>query len=372
MSNTACPASRMPLLRSGPRSDARVAVRSADRHAPDAVERGVHDPERPARNSDTSASARSWVTADDLPRSRVDPRDLGARRARPDASVARRDRDVALLVEGADADRQQFRRVGRRVDLVNPRRVAVPDLAAGERNFRVGNGFLGTVTQIDGEGRASRPFLPQPNSTGRLPLTYGFGSLWIGSQDDTITRLDPRTLRPVAVIRGVSKPQAIANGANGVWVAEATRDDVVHIDPRTNRVISSIPIGGRATGIATTRDAVWVATPSEGRLWRLDPRANSVTASIDVGGQPTSVATSNGTVWVSSPNGALARINRTWSRRQLLSISPSRASPADARVSSSRSRSFQTGSEGSTYVRGVNRRLRTLPTRCFRAPHGVS
>ena len=182
-------------------------------------------------------------------------------------------------------------------------------LAAGGDSVWVANSFFGTVTQIDRDMQKSRPIRPQPRSTGRLPLAYGFGSLWVGSQDDTVTRLDPRTGRTLAVIRDVSKPQAIAVSANGVWIAEATRDDVVHVDPGTNHVVGSVPIGGTATSIASTGDAVWVTTPGEGRLWRIDPRTNSVTASIDVGTEPTSVTTSDGAVWVSSPNGTMERID---------------------------------------------------------------
>src|SRR6266540_1412684 len=173
---------------------------------------------------------------------------------------------------------------------------AIPySLAAGRRSLWVGNGFDGTLTRVE-NGRSSRPFRPQPRSTGRLSLAYGLGSVWVGSQDDTVIRLDPRTDRAVDVVRGVSKPEAIAIGSGSVWVAEATRDVVARIDPRTNHVVREIPIGGVGTDIAVGDSAVWVVTPGEGRLWRIDPRTNAITASIAVGEEPTSVVTTNAAV----------------------------------------------------------------------------
>ncbi len=186
---------------------------------------------------------------------------------------------------------------------------AIPySLAAGRRSLWVGNGFDGTLTRVE-NGRSSRPFRPQPRSTGRLSLAYGLGSVWVGSQDDTVIRLDPRTDRAVDVVRGVSKPEAIAIGSGSVWVAEATRDVVARIDPRTNHVVREIPIGGVGTDIAVGDSAVWVVTPGEGRLWRIDPRTNAITASIAVGEEPTSVVTTNAAVWVASPQGTLTSVD---------------------------------------------------------------
>jgi DNA-binding SARP family transcriptional activator/streptogramin lyase len=182
-------------------------------------------------------------------------------------------------------------------------------LAAGGGALWVGNGFDGTLTRIDSRGLASRPFRPEQRATGRLPLAYGLGSLWVGSQDNTVSRLDPRTDRTLAVIRGVRTPNAIATGFGGVWVAEASQDLVVHIDPRTNRVARTIPIGGLGSDIAAGDGAVWVVTPGEGRVWRINPLSNAVTAAIEVGGEPVHVAAGEGAVWLATSQGTLVRID---------------------------------------------------------------
>ena len=71
------------------------------------------------------------------------------------------------------------------------------------------NGFVGTLSRIAG-GSASPPFPPEPAAIGRLALAVGDGSLWAGSQDGAVTRLDPASGRTIAVIHGVRAPQAIA------------------------------------------------------------------------------------------------------------------------------------------------------------------
>lgn len=187
-------------------------------------------------------------------------------------------------------------------------------VAAGNGAAWVGNGFDGTLTRIDREGNPTPPFRPQPRARGRLPLAYGLRSLWVGSQDNTLTRLDPRSDRAVAVIHGVTEPQAVAVGAGSVWIAEGSRDGVLHVDPGTKRVVGETPIGGRGFAIAVGDGAVWVVTPAEGHLWRIDPRNGALTASIDVGDQPSFVVTTSDAVWTASRQGILTEIDPRTSR----------------------------------------------------------
>jgi YVTN family beta-propeller protein len=175
----------------------------------------------------------------------------------------------------------------------------------------VANGYDGTLTRIDPRnGLVSRGLRAEPGATGRLALATGEGSLWVASQDNVVARLEAETGRLVARIRAVPKPEALAVGAGGVWVAAATAATVARIDPRTNRVTRSIPIGGIPTAVATGARSVWVVTPAEGLLWRIDPRTNSVTARIAVGANPTAVVVSNGSVWVALGSaGTLVRVD---------------------------------------------------------------
>lgn len=182
-------------------------------------------------------------------------------------------------------------------------------LATNGSSVWVGDGFDGTLTRVDPSGRATGPFRPEPNSTGRLALAYGDGSIWIGSQDDSLTELDPRTDQVIAVTRGIGKPAAIAVSARAVWIAEATSDRLLRVGLRGDRMIESVPIGGTATNLAVGDGSVWAVTPEEGRLWRVDATTGAVTASIDVGLDLSLVAVINGQVWVASPLGTVEHVD---------------------------------------------------------------
>jgi DNA-binding SARP family transcriptional activator/DNA-binding beta-propeller fold protein YncE len=184
-------------------------------------------------------------------------------------------------------------------------------LAAGPGRAWVGNGFAGTVTSVDARsGLASTPFRSEPHATGRLALAYGAGSLWVGSQDNALTRIDPATDRTIARVPGVIAPEALAAQPHAVWVAQATRSSVLRVDPASNRVVRSIPIGGTATAVAADSQAVWALTPSSQRIWRIDPRTNAVSAVIEIGPSASDVAVAGNSVWtMAAATGTLQRID---------------------------------------------------------------
>jgi DNA-binding beta-propeller fold protein YncE len=196
-------------------------------------------------------------------------------------------------------------------------------IAAGAARAWVGNGYAGTVTQIDASrGLVSPPRRPEPSSTGRLALAYGAGSLWVGSQDNALTRIDPATGRTIARVPGVIAPEAIVAGSRAIWVAQAIRAALLRVDPRSDRIVRSIPLGGSASAVAVSTDAVWALTPRTQRIWRIDPRSNAVTAVVDVGPDVTDIALAGGSVWTAAAStGNLQRISaRTQSVVQTIAL----------------------------------------------------
>lgn len=182
-------------------------------------------------------------------------------------------------------------------------------LATGFGAIWVANAFDGRLVKVDTASGKARVFRPEPQSMGRTQITTGYGAVWTASQDGILTRLDPDSLRPSTLIRGVGFPEAITAGLDGVWIAQANRDELLRVDPARNRVVRSIPIGGFASAVATGDGAVWAVTPDEGRVWRIDPHTNAVVAAISVGGRPTAVTTTAGAVWIGSADGTITRID---------------------------------------------------------------
>ncbi len=111
-------------------------------------------------------------------------------------------------------------------------------------------------------------------------------------------------------------PSAIAVGEGAVWVANTQDDTVSRIDPRSAAVTQTIPVGAGPTGIAAAGGAVWVANSLGGTVSRIDPEANRVEATVEVGEAPQGVTVAHGLVWVTvqasaeAPDGARARGRR--------------------------------------------------------------
>ncbi len=132
-----------------------------------------------------------------------------------------------------------------------------------------------SVARIDPRTRevTTEPFAGAPSA--------GFGSLWI-RHDDTITRYDPSTNRPIARIH-VPHVMAIAFGDGRVWAVSGsvnTSDPsggtaaLTQIDPQTNRVLGT-PTQLQApqpVALAVSGHDLWIADYQRGLLhFKLTP-----------------------------------------------------------------------------------------------------
>ena len=120
---------------------------------------------------------------------------------------------------------------------------------------------------------------PRTRQTTTEPVSgapsAGFGSLWV-RHDDTITRYDPATRRPIA---GVHVPHAIAVafGDGRVWVVSGPTQApdpngppavLTQIDPQSNRILGT-PIRLAAplpVGVAVSGRDLWIADYQTGLL----------------------------------------------------------------------------------------------------------
>jgi DNA-binding SARP family transcriptional activator len=182
-------------------------------------------------------------------------------------------------------------------------------LASAEGLVWVANGYSGTVSRYDAARMLlSRPVRPEPKAIGRLALGYGPGGLWVGSQDNVLTRLD-RKGGVLARVDGVVGPENLAVGASSVWVAETGRAALARVDIRTRR-LRSVPLGGSAESVALGFGSVWAVTPDQDTLWRIDPADDAVSRAIVVGPDPTWVAVAGRYIWVASARaGTLTQVD---------------------------------------------------------------
>jgi YVTN family beta-propeller protein len=202
---------------------------------------------------------------------------------------------------------------------------APSDLVAEPRGAWVSDARTGAVTLIERERLVPARIIPTRRRAlrGRSDaghLAVGFGSLWVASGDDVITRIDLRTGRVAGRIRGVDTGQSegdIASGAGSIWVAGPFQTSpVTRIDPRRNAVAVRIPLQKyRANGIAFGDGGVWVSDVGGDQVWRIDAARNTPSGSTKVGLGPLGVAAGAGSIWVAnSGDGTVSRIDPVTAR----------------------------------------------------------
>ena len=104
---------------------------------------------------------------------------------------------------------------------------------------------------------------------------FGAGSVWVSLEaDGTVARINPRTNRVVARIRGLGDPNGLVYANRALWVSDLSRGRVVRIDPRTNRITARIRVP----------KADWI-TPGERRAVGVERAATASTGSTRAPGR---------------------------------------------------------------------------------------
>jgi DNA-binding beta-propeller fold protein YncE len=212
------------------------------------------------------------------------------------------------------------------------------------------NDGAGTISRIDPETRTRVSTF----SVGGTPrsLLFAFGSLWVGTVEGRVVRVDPSTDLPEEewTLRNAGEETAfaldqgagwLAAGPDAVWAGSLrtiSRIDPVtsEMDPRrsefwgpmvygfgslwvlgpelerlspaTMRPVATVELPAGYIDIATGLGGVWVADESEAVL-RVDPRDERISRTYDVRGGPLSVAVGPDAVWATNEAGTVARID---------------------------------------------------------------
>lgn len=165
-----------------------------------------------------------------------------------------------------------------------------------------------SVAEID--VRSGRVVRAASVGTRPGPIAFGSGSLWIANRDDqTISRVDPNTLRTVQNFALRGPPAGLAASVDGVWVVEPNANpgqssvSVSRIDPDYNVPGPPVHIGNVVPdgpgSVAAQGNSVWVA-PSNGLLTRLDAvTGSSQGQQVDPNASPSAIAVDrDGVVWL--------------------------------------------------------------------------
>jgi serine/threonine protein kinase len=213
------------------------------------------------------------------------------------------------------------------------------------------NDGAGTISRIDSETQ-SRVSTFSVGGTPRSIL-FAFGSLWVGTVEGLVVRVDPSTDLPEEewTLRNAGEETALepdegagwlAAGPDAVWAGSLrtiSRIDPVtsEMDPRrsefwgpmvygfgslwvvgpelerlspsTMRLVATVELPEGYSDIATGLGAVWVAVGEGEAVLRVDPREERISRTYDVEGVPLGVAVGPDAVWTANEAGTVARID---------------------------------------------------------------
>jgi YVTN family beta-propeller protein len=143
-------------------------------------------------------------------------------------------------------------------------------------------------------GSAGTREVSQLSRSRRIPVAQapaaiasGDGDLWVTNNlDDTVTRIDARTLRAIETIPVGQGPVGVTYGYDAGWGAANEDRTVNRIDPTKDQVVETIPLGRRPRAAAAGDHGVWVTNDRDDTVSRDRPRPNEVVETIRVGAGP--------------------------------------------------------------------------------------
>ena len=197
-------------------------------------------------------------------------------------------------------------------------RAATPpsNIAVSEGSVWMLNTEDETVSRVDPRtGEVIRTFEPRGHPTD---IAAGAGALWIGTgpgHTTRVSRVDPSTTR---VTRRVRLPGAdgttsegfpmIAVGAGAVWAIDPD-ENVSRLDARSGRRVATVALPNGARTIGAGDGGVWVGG-WDNTLTPIDPRTNRTGEPIELGSNRLfGIAVGAGSVWATSEEGVLWRVD---------------------------------------------------------------
>lgn len=147
---------------------------------------------------------------------------------------------------------------------------------------------------LKGVDRFSLGLAPHTSSDA---ITYGFGSIWVGTYGPSgrqLIRLDPRTGKLIDRLGLPAGPTwelgggGLAAGDGSIWVTGSRHEDAVllRLDPTTDRLTTLVPLGrGEGSDVVVDQGKIWVlilgtVKGSTMRIVSVDPSSNAVATTV--------------------------------------------------------------------------------------------
>jgi streptogramin lyase len=206
----------------------------------------------------------------------------------------------------------------------------------GKKTPTVGGVPVRVDTVIKLDPRTLKPVADIKVGQGPHGIAFSSGFLWVINDDDgTISQIDPQN-GDVVTKGGVSSPCGFLSTPRSLWVFSCQESIINHIDPTDLSVDHTMQLPDGASVALLDHGVLWVGTDDDSAItpdYIYKYRLGSTTP-VDrfrVGSAPGSMAVGLGSLWVgSNDDGTVERIDPTTDRRQ--QILQGWTGPADIQI----------------------------------------
>ena len=153
------------------------------------------------------------------------------------------------------------------------------ELAVGEGAVWVAVADNATLIRIDPQTNQKVAFITGfGNTDSGMPLAVDQNAVWVlrmvGGQE-TLFRINPETNTivkriPIGPPNGASPTGTVTTGGGYVWTAN-WNETVSKVDPRTNREVAVYTLPGNPQNVAFGDGSLWVDSYDASKVWRIDP-----------------------------------------------------------------------------------------------------
>ncbi|MBZ2185133.1 MAG: hypothetical protein K7J46_10510 [Bryobacter sp.] len=182
----------------------------------------------------------------------------------------------------------------------------------------VSNGPKNTLHRIDAKSNQQSATIP----VGTRPcsgLAAGFGSIWVPlcgargtGEGKGLARVDIKTNQVIATIPvgPADSEGGLTTSKDAVWIVSDPKGVLTRIDPKTNKPVAEITIPAGSVAAHFAAGFVWVTANKASKLIQIDAKKNAVVREIEVGPSPRFLTSGAGSVWtVNQGDGSVTRVD---------------------------------------------------------------
>jgi DNA-binding beta-propeller fold protein YncE len=184
---------------------------------------------------------------------------------------------------------------------------ALVSLAVAEQAVWLGDIAAGVIVAVDRDtGEVGDP-IAVPDGVVRLAVADD--TVWVTNLERTVTPIDVTSGRVGRPVEVGTAPIGLAVAAGRLWVANSEDDSVSRIDLKTRRPVGDpIHVGDAPVALAAAGDVVWAVSQEDRAATAIDASSGRIRgASIRLESRPRAVVVASGRAWIAGvdPNAAI-------------------------------------------------------------------